>query len=177
MKNILTIFCLLALTACGQRTPKNTTAENASTGQEVKAEVATETAKSNKTTPQLLQKGSVITLRNNRGDEISFTFKDITTRKLRDGRYNLVLEVLIKNGMESDLMVTDLSWKLTDADKVEIDEAGVYDSFFDDVMPNMFDMTIVEAGFGKVDKVGYKVGKGKYYLYILGTCYGEIVVE
>ena len=49
---------------------------------------------------------------------------------MADGKYNLVLKVLIKNETTNDLMVSDIGWKLTDSDMIEVEESGVWDSTF-----------------------------------------------
>ena len=43
--------------------------------------------------------------------------------------------------------------------------------------PAMFFFTTVDAGFGKVEEVGYKVNKGTYYLSIWGYTSAKIEIR
>ena len=108
---------------------------------------------------------------------MKFLFKEINTIKLSDGTYNLVLKVQIKNNLTQQLLISDVSWKLTDTDMIEVEESGVYDSEFEMFKPAMFFFTTVDAGFGKVEEVGYKVNKGTYYLSIWGYTSAKIEIR
>ena len=74
-------------------------------------------------------------------------------------------------------MVSDIGWKLTDEDSIEIEESGLWDPTFNSFMPGMFYFTTVDAGYGKVEEVGYHVNKGKYILNILRTKMATITIE
>ena len=99
-----------------------------STTQETPQSVTeTKTAKE----PKTLVAGDEITLPSSKGGEVKFLFKEVNTIKLSDGTYNLVLKVQIKNNLTQKLLISDISWKLTDTDMIEVEESGVYDSEFE----------------------------------------------
>lgn len=159
MEKLLLALCLLFV-SCGNNNKKTET-----TTQETSQPV-TETKATKE--PKTLVAGDELTFPSNKGGEIKFLFKEINTVKLSDGTYNLVLKVQIKNNLTQKLLISDISWKLTDTDMIEVEESGVYDSEFGMFKPATFFFTIVDAGFGKVEEVGYQVNKGTYYLSMWG---------
>lgn len=64
----------------------------------------------------------------------------------------------------------------TDTDMIEVENLG-YMSEFEMFKPAMFFFTTVDAGFGKVEEVGYKVNKGTYYLSIWGYTSAKIEIR
>ena len=128
--------------------------------------------------PPILTSGSSFEIEGaTRGERVKFTFKEIKALRLSDGTYNLVMRILIKNNTsEQTLAISDIEWKLTDADMIEIEEAGIMDYSYGDLMPDSFWFTVVKPGFGKNTEVGYKVPKGTYYLCLVGEIFGKIVI-
>jgi hypothetical protein len=107
--------------------------------------------------------------------EVEVTIKEVKTLRLRDGTYNLVLKVQIKNNSSYSLDIGDIYWKLTDTDMIEVEERGEYDPTFG-FFAGIFWTTTVDSGFGKNATAGYQVSKGTYYLSLGGEIAGKIEV-
>jgi hypothetical protein len=167
MEKLLLALCLLFVSCGNNKKTESTTQETSQPVTETKA------AKE----PKTLVAGDELTFPSKNGGEVKFLFKEINTIKLADGTYNLVLKVQIKNNLTQQLLISDVSWKLTDTDMIEVEESGVYDSEFEMFKPAMFFFTTVDAGFGKVEEVGYKVNKGTYYLNIWGYTSAKIEIR
>ena len=168
MEKLFLALCLLFV-SCGNN--KKTEATTNETSQQNVTE--TKTTKE----PKILVAGDELTFPSKNGGEVKFLFKEVNTIKLSGGTYNLVLKVQIKNNLTQQLLISDVSWKLTDTDMIEVEESGVYDSEFGMFSPAMFFFTTVDAGFGKMEEVGYKVNKGTYYLSIWGYTSAKIEIR
>ena len=167
MEKLFLALCLLFVSCGNNKKTESTTQETSQPVTETKA------AKE----PKTLVAGDELTFPSSKGGEVKFLFKEVNTTKLSDGTYNLVLKVRIKNNLIQKLLISDISWKLTDTDMIEVEESGVYDSEFGMFSPAMFFFTTVDAGFGKVEEVGYKVNKGTYYLSIWGYTSAKIEIR
>lgn len=170
-KFILSIAAVIMVAACGNNSgQKKAAPANEPSTDDTKAEVIEQNL-------PVLEIGKQIDLPHNSGGKVEILFQDIKKKKLNDGSYNLVIKVRFKNNTNSDFLVSDIGWKLTDEDGIEIEESGLWDSTFNNFIPGMFFFTTVDAGYGKVEEVGYHVKKGKYILNILRTKMASITIE
>lgn len=170
-KFIFSILTVIMIAACGNNSgQKKTASSNEASIEVAKSEVVEQTL------PEL-EVGKQIDLPHNSGGNVEILFQDIQKKKLSDGSYNLVIKIRFKNNTNADFLVSDIGWKLTDADSIEIEESGIWDATFNDFMPGMFFFTTVDAGYGKVEEVGYHVKKGQYILNILRTKMATITIE
>lgn len=169
MRKLILLFLFpMVFCSCGNNTksPKtNDEAEQSSTQEMKKSEE-----------PDLIKTGNKLTLHNHQKEEMIFLFKEINLIKLSENSYNLVLKIQFKNEMSYNFLISDSDWKLTDENMIEIEESGVYDSDFKDFKPATFYFTIVDAGFGKIEEVGYIVTQGTYHLHVGGMNVGKIIV-
>ena len=174
MKKIIVSLCAVTLVfSCGNGNNKQHSEQSVASQQtETKSEVKP-------AAPELAEivPGYEFFIQDSECAPVTFTFKEVKKKKLADGTFNLVLKVLIKNETATDLMVSDIGWRLTDSDMVEVEESGVWDSTFGCFAPGMFFFTIVEAGYGKVEEVGYHVSAGRYILNVLRNKKGYITIE
>lgn len=170
MRKLILLFLFpILFFSCGNNTksPKtNNEAEQSSTQEMKRSEE-----------PDLIKTGNKLTLHNHQKEEMIFLFKEINLIKLSEDSYNLVLKIQFKNEMSYKFLISDSGWKLTDENMIEIEESGVYDFDFKDFKPATFFFTIVDAGFGKVEEVGYMVTRGTYNLHVGGMNVGKIVVQ
>lgn len=127
--------------------------------------------------PNLIEAGYEIVLDNHLKEKAIITLTKINTIKIAEDIYNIVIKVQIKNDMSSKLFISDIGWKLTDSNNIEIEESGIYDFDFNSFAPGTFFFTTVDSGFGKIEEVGYQVKKGTYYLHIGKINVGKIVVQ
>lgn len=116
----------------------------------------------------LLCEGDIYTIDYADGN-VQIIFKNISVTKLSDEESNLVFTLCIRNNSNERFFISNAHWKLLDADKVEIEESGVYDSGY--FVPSTFFFTTVDPNVGKNENVGYVVNEGTYYLSI----YGKII--
>ena len=105
---------------------------------------------------------------------VEIKFDKIIAHPLRNNKLNLVFDLTIKNNSDETFFVSFCKWKLLDSDNVEVEEAGIYDSMFEDFMPGTFFFTTVDPHVGKRDNVGYCVTKQTYYLSIKGKIIAKI---
>lgn len=59
---------------------------------------------------------------------------------------------------------------------IEVKKCGIYDFDFKMYMPTRYPFISVDIGFGKIEEIGYEVGKGTYYLHIAGKNIGKIII-
>lgn len=118
-------------------------------------------------------------------DELSFTygngkvniqFQNLASYAIPDGFSNLVLTMRVENTSNREFQMNYIGWKLLDSTRTEIPEEGVYEPSLKDYLPCYFDLLKVEAGIAKVQKVGYKVKSGTYYVMVAGEVVGKIVI-
>lgn len=64
-----------------------------------------------------------------------------------------------------------------DSDKVEVEDAGIYEPMFDGFTPSTFFFTTVDPNVGKKEKVGYSVKEETYYLSINGKTIAQIPLD
>lgn len=118
-------------------------------------------------------------------DQLSFTygngkvniqFQNLASYAIPDGFSNLVLTMRVENTSNREFQMNYIGWKLLDSNRTEIPEEGVYEPSLKDYLPYYFDLLKVEAGIAKVQKVGYKVKSGTYYVMVAGEVVGKIVI-
>ena len=118
-------------------------------------------------------------------DQLSFTygngkvniqFQNLASYAIPDGFSNLVLTMRVENTSNREFQMNYIGWKLLDSTRTEIPEEGVYEPSLKDYLPYYFDLLKVEAGIAKVQKVGYKVKSGTYYVMVAGEVVGKIVI-
>ena len=118
-------------------------------------------------------------------DQLSFTygngkvniqFQKLDSYAIPDGFSNLVLTMRLENTSNREFQMNYIGWKLLDSTRTEIPEEGVYEPSLKDYLPCYFDLLKVEAGIAKVQKVGYKVKSGTYYVMVAGEVVGKIVI-
>lgn len=169
MKKLILLFLFSTIFfSCGNNT------KSLKTNKEAEPSSIQEVKKSEE--PELIKAGNELTLRNYQKEEMIFLFKEINTIRLSEDIYNLVLKIQFKNNMSYEFSIMEADWKLTDTDMIEIEESGVYDFNFKAFTPSLFSFVTVDPGFGKIENVGYQVGKGTYYLHIGGMNAGKIIV-
>lgn len=124
----------------------------------------------------LLSKGMIYTMNYGNGD-VKITFDNIQIKRIPNGGINLIITLIIKNNSNDTFFVSNCNWKLLDSDKIEVEEAGIYEPMFDGFTPSMFFFTTVEPNIGKKEEVGYSVKKETYYLSINGEIVAKIPIE
>lgn len=124
----------------------------------------------------VLGKGSVYTMPYANKD-VQITFADIKLNRIPSNGLNLVFTLRIKNNSNEQFFISNSEWKLLDSEKVEVEEAGIYDPTFGDFAPGTFFFTIVEPNIGKEEKVGYSVREETYYLSINGKIIAKIPLD
>lgn len=124
----------------------------------------------------ILGKGSVYTM-NYANKNVQITFADIKVNRIPHNGLNLVFTLRIKNNSNEEFFISNSGWKLLDAEKIELEEAGIYDPTFGDFTPGMFFFTVVEPNVGKEEKVGYSVKEETYYLSIDGKIIAKIPLD
>lgn len=109
--------------------------------------------------------------------EVIVNFKNVEVKRIPNGGLNLIFTLRIKNNTNEQFFVSNVGWKLLDADKIEVEESGIYEPMFDDFAPGTFFFTIVEPNVGKEEKVGYSVKEETYYLSINGHIVAKIPLD
>lgn len=122
-----------------------------------------------------LTSGSVYTM-NYDNATVEIKFDKIIAKPLRNDKINLIFKLTIKNNSDETFFVSFCDWKLLDADNVEVEESGIFDSMFGDFMPGTFFFTTVDPHVGKRDEVGYCVTKQTYYLSIKGKIIAKLPI-
>ncbi|MBD5215477.1 MAG: DUF4352 domain-containing protein [Bacteroidales bacterium] len=124
----------------------------------------------------VLSIGSVYTMRYSNAD-VKISFDNIQVKRIPNDGLNLIFSLTIKNNSNETFFISNCDWKLLDSDKVEVEEAGIYDQMFGDFMPSTFFFTTVEPNIGKREKVGYSVKEETYYLSIDGKVIAQIPLD
>ena len=124
----------------------------------------------------VLSVGSVYTMKYGNAD-VKITFDNIQVKRIPKGGLNLILSLIIKNNSNDTFFISNCDWKLLDPDKIEVEEAGIYEPMFDDFAPSMFFFTTVDPNVGKKEQVGYSVKEGTYYLSINGKIIAKIPLD
>lgn len=109
--------------------------------------------------------------------EVIVNFKNVEVKRIPSGGLNLILTLRIKNNTNEEFFISNVGWKLLDADKIEVEESGIYEPMFDDFAPGTFFFTIVEPNIGKEEKVGYSVKEETYYLSVNGHIVAKIPLD
>ena len=120
--------------------------------------------------------GSVYTMKYSNAD-VKISFDNVQVKRIPNNGINLILYLTIKNNSNDTFFISNCDWKLLDSDKVEIEDAGIYDPMFGDVMPSTFFFTTVEPNIGKKENVGYSVKEETYYLSINGKVIAQIPLD
>ena len=124
----------------------------------------------------VLSVGSVYTMKYGNAD-VKITFDNIQVKRIPKGGLNLILSLIIKNNSNDTFFISNCDWKLLDSDKVEVEEAGIYESMWDSFAPSMFFFTTVDPNVGKKEQVGYSVKEETYYLSINGKIIAQIPLD
>lgn len=149
--------------------PKPTVEEDASNN--------TKTVQNKSTTDVgVLRIGSDLTIPFANG-EVIVNFKNVEVKRIPNGGLNLIFTLRIKNNTNEKFFISNVGWKLLDADKIEVEESGIYEPMFDDFAPGTFFFTIVEPNVGKEEKVGYSVKEETYYLSVNGHIVAKIPLD
>lgn len=121
--------------------------------------------------------GSVYTMKYSNAD-VKISFDNIQVKRIpnNDG-LNLIFYLTIKNNSNDTFFISNCDWKLLDSDKIEVEDAGIYDPMFGDFMPSTFFFTTVGPNVGKKENVGYSVKEGTYYLSINGKVIAQIPLD
>ena len=107
--------------------------------------------------------------------KVEILFKDITATLLPNGKEaNLVFTLRIKNNTSEQFFISNARWKLLDSEKVEVEEAGIYEPVFDGFTPGTFFFTVVDPNVGKEEKAGYVIKAETYYLSVNGHIVAKI---
>lgn len=137
----------------------------------------TETEQNKPTTDVgILRIGSDLTIPFANG-EVIVNFKNVEVKRIPNGGLNLIFTLRIKNNANEKFFISNVGWKLLDADKIEVEESGIYEPMFDDFAPGTFFFTIVEPNVGKEEKVGYSVKEETYYLSVNGHIVAKIPLD
>lgn len=137
----------------------------------------TETVQDKSTTDVgVLRKGGDLTIPFANG-EVIVNFKNVEVKRIPNGGLNLIFTLRIKNNTNEKFFISNVGWKLLDADKIEVEESGIYEPMFDDFAPGTFFFTIVEPNVGKEEKVGYSVKEETYYLSVNGHIVAKIPLD
>lgn len=124
----------------------------------------------------ILSIGSVYTLKYSNAD-VKITFENIQVKRIpRDG-LNLIFSLIIKNNSNDTFFISNCDWKLLDSDKIEVEDAGIYEPMWDSFAPSMFFFTTVDPNVGKKEQVGYSVKEETYYLSINGKIIAQIPLD
>lgn len=120
--------------------------------------------------------GSVYTMKYSNAD-VKISFDNIQIKRIPNDGLNLIFYLTIKNNSNDTFFISNCDWKLLDSDKVEVEEAGIYDPMLGDFAPSTFFFTTVEPNIGKKEKVGYSVKEETYYLSINGKIIAQIPLD
>lgn len=120
--------------------------------------------------------GSVYTMRYGNAD-VKISFDNIQVKRIPNNGINLIFYLTIKNNSNDTFFISNCDWMLLDSDKVEVEDAGIYDPMFGDFMPSTFFFTTVEPNIGKKENVGYSVKEETYYLSINGKVIAQIPLD
>ena len=175
MKKALLISTLLFACCVGGNTPNGNNQQTES--EPTESTSVTEPVKETKAKKEIetISSGFKMALTHSTG-EVTFLFKEVNAKRLPNGSYNLILTIQIKHDTDETLWISEIEWKLTDADMIEVKESGMYEPFLKDFAGGTFFFTSVDSGFGAVEEVGYHVTSGTYYLCMLGKIMGKITL-
>lgn len=120
--------------------------------------------------------GSVYTMKYSNAD-VKISFDNIQVKRIPNNGINLIFYLTIKNNSNDTFFISNCDWKLLDSDKVEVEDAGIYDPMFGDFAPSTFFFTTVDPNIGKKEKVGYSVKEETYYLSINGKIIAQIPLD
>lgn len=120
--------------------------------------------------------GSVYTMKYGNAD-VKISFDNIQVKRIPNNGINLIFYLTIKNNSNDTFFISNCDWKLLDSDKVEVEDAGIYDPMFGDFAPSTFFFTTVDPNVGKKEKVGYSVKEETYYLSINGKIIAKIPLD
>lgn len=120
--------------------------------------------------------GSVYTMKYSNAD-VKISFDNIQVKCIPNNGINLIFYITIKNNSNDTFFISDCDWKLLDSDKVEVEDAGIYDPMFEGFTPSTFFFTTVEPNIGKKEQVGYSVKEETYYLSINGKIIAQIPLD
>lgn len=120
--------------------------------------------------------GSVYTMRYGNAD-VKISFDNIQVKRIPNNGINLIFYLTIKNNSNDTFFISNCDWMLLDSDKVEVEDAGIYDPMFGDFMPSTFFFTTVEPNVGKKENVGYSVKEETYYLSINSKVIAQIPLD
>ena len=109
--------------------------------------------------------------------EVIVNFKNVEVKRIPNGGLNLIFTLRIKNNANEKFFISNVGWKLLDADKIEVEESGIYEPMFDDFAPGTFFFTTVEPNVRKEKKVGYSVKEETYYLSVNGHIVAKIPLD
>ena len=155
---------IIGATLTEQPEIKNDTKENEATNQISPQEV------------KILAKGDIISIPYSNKD-IKIAFKDIKINRIPNNGLNLIFTLRIKNNSNEKAFISDINFKLLDAEKIEVEESGIYDYTFSDFMPSTFFFTTIEPNIGKEEQVGYSIKEEDYYLSINGHIMARIPIK
>lgn len=120
--------------------------------------------------------GSVYTMKYSNAD-VKISFDNIQVKRIPNNGINLIFYLTIKNNSNDTFFISNCDWKLLDSDKIEVEDAGIYDPMFGDFMPSTFFFTTVGPNVGKKEEVGYSVKEEIYYLSINGKIIAQIPID
>ncbi len=120
--------------------------------------------------------GSVYTMKYSNAD-VKISFDNIQVKRIPNNGINLIFHLTIKNNSNDTFFISNCDWKLLDSDKIEVEDAGIYDPMFGDFMPSTFFFTTVGPNVGKKENVGYSVKEEIYYLSINGKIIAQIPLD
>lgn len=120
--------------------------------------------------------GSVYTMKYSNA-EVKISFDNIQVKRIPDDGLNLIFYLTIKNNSNDTFFISNCDWKLLDSDKVEVDDAGIYDPMFGGFTPSTFFFTTVHPNVGKKEQVGYSVKEETYYLSVNGKIVAQIPLD
>ena len=120
--------------------------------------------------------GSVYTMKYSNAD-VKISFDNIQVKRIPNDGLNLIFYLTIKNNSNDTFFISNCDWKLLDSDKVEVEDAGIYDPMFGDFTPSTFFFTTVEPNIGKKEQVGYSVKEETYYLSINDKIIAQIPLD
>lgn len=124
----------------------------------------------------VLKIGSVYTMKYSNAD-VKISFDNIQVKRIPNDGLNLIFYLTIKNNSNDTFFISNCDWKLLDSDKIEVEDAGIYDPMFGDFMPSTFFFTTVGPNVGKKENVGYSVKEETYYLSINGKIIAKIPLD
>lgn len=129
-----------------------------------------------KTEIPVLGIGSVYTMEYSNAD-VKISFDNVQVKRIPNDGLNLIFYLTIKNNSNDTFFISNCDWKLLDSDKIEVEDAGIYDPMFGDFMPSTFFFTTVSPNVGKKENVGYSVKEETYYLSINGKVIAQIPLD